>query len=107
MNGVEREQLRRQIDAAIRASAAFKNVCAECLEPLKTPATSRKKFCSRRCNSNYYWARTRARRHNPSGSYQDEPSEAQGNPVVGTARRSPDTDTPLLSKAPNTFEAAA
>jgi hypothetical protein len=61
VNGVERARVRRLIDQTVRDSNAFKNVCAECLEPLKTPSTARNKFCNRKCNSAYYWREHKAK----------------------------------------------
>jgi hypothetical protein len=102
MNGVERARLRHLIDQKIRQGNAFKNVCAECLEPLKTPATARNKFCNRKCNSAFYWREHKAKR---SGLSQGE--QGRSHQERTTAGSSPGTDSCPVPTAPNTLEAAA
>jgi hypothetical protein len=103
MNGVERAHLRHLIDQTVREGNAFKNVCAECLEPLKTPATARNKFCNRKCNSAYYWREHKAKRL--SGLSQGE--QGRSHQERTTAGFSPGIDSCPVPTTPNTFEAAA
>jgi hypothetical protein len=105
MNGVERARLRHLIDQKIREGNAFQNVCAECLEPLKTPATARNKFCNRKCNSAYYWREHKAKRLASSGLSHGE--QGRSHQERTTAGSSPGTDSCPVPTTPNTLEAAA
>jgi hypothetical protein len=105
MNGVERERVRHLIDQKIREGNAFKNVCAECLEPLKTPATARNKFCNRKCNSAFYWREHKAKRLASSGLSQGE--QGRSHQERTTAGSSPGIDSCPVPTTPNTLEAAA
>jgi hypothetical protein len=108
MTNAEREHIRAERDRRIREGNAFRNVCAECLEPLKTPATARNKFCNRKCNSAFYWREHKAKRLASSGLSQGEQGRShQELPSGTTAGFSPGTDSCPVPTTPNNLEAAA
>jgi hypothetical protein len=105
MTNAEREHVRRQIDKHIRQGNAFQNVCAECLEPLKTPPTARNKFCGRKCNSAYYWREHKAKRLQNSGlSRSGQGRSHQVLPSGTTAGSSLGTDSCPVPTAPKNLE---
>ena len=99
MTRAERAELRQKIDAAIRAGTAFQNVCAWCLEPLKTPRVAGKKYCDKLCANNAYAESKRLRKL--SGLLHSE-EHAEGARGSLAARPSLDTVSLAVSADPNT-----